>query len=128
MDCYATRHVTFALLLLVLCEPVHAATWQICSLQLRITDVVKHPYPQLQAQVLKVKPASPTVECPPEGATLLFTPETTDYQRTLPRRQWPHKGQTVQVDYRYLDGVCKGDGHSHACRIKHYPVVGPGTH
>lgn len=60
-----------------------------------------------------------------EGTILTFTPETRDYQNDLPRRQWPKKGQSVRVDYRYLDGMCKGDGHSHACRIKHYPMVGP---
>ena len=48
-----------------------------------------------------------------------------DYQNDLPRRTWPKKGQSVRVDYRYLDGVCKGDGQSHSCRIKHYPMVGP---
>ncbi|MCD5996144.1 hypothetical protein KDX38_21660 [Pseudomonas sp. CDFA 602] len=94
-------------------------------MELRVTDVLKHPYLQLQAQVLKVNPASPTVECPEEGASLTFTPETADYQNQLPRRKWPIKGQSVRVKYRYLDGLCKGDGNSYECRIKHYPVVSP---
>lgn len=119
------RYAISALPFFLLCEPAQASAWQICTMELRITGVVKQPYPQLQAQVLKVRPASPTVECPEEGAALTFIPETTDYQRVLPRRQWPGKGQAVRVNYRYLDGVCKGDGHSHECRIKHYPVVGP---
>lgn len=113
--------VPFALALLVLCDPVQAATWQICRLELHITDVLKRPFPQLQAKVLTASPKSATVECPKEGTTLTFTPETADYQATLPRRQWPRKGQSVRVDYRYLDGICKGDGNSHACRIEHYP-------
>jgi hypothetical protein len=108
----------------VLCQPAHASTWQICSLALRITDVVKQPFAQLQARVLKVTPASATVECPEVGATLTFTPETPDYQSPLPRKQWPTKGQSVQINYRYLDGICKGDGHDYACRIKHYPMAG----
>lgn len=114
----------FALTLSALCVPVQAATWQICRMELRVVDVVKQPYPQLQAQVLKATPTSATVECPETGTTVTFTPETTDYQNTLPHRQWPKKGQSVQVNYRYLDGICKGDGNSHACRIEHYPLVG----
>lgn len=125
MDNYAARYVIFALSLFVLCEPVQASVWQICSMELRITNVLKRPYPQLQAQILKVIPASPTVECPKEGSTLTFTPETTNYQSELPRRQWPNKGQSVHVNYRYLDGICKGDGNNYGCRIKHYPIVGP---
>ncbi|MCP2073016.1 UNVERIFIED_ORG: hypothetical protein J2Y77_002452 [Pseudomonas lini] len=113
-----------ALALSILAEPAQAATWQICRLELRIVEVLKQPYPQLQAQVLKVSPASTSVECPEAGTTLTFTPETTDYQATLPRRQWPKKGQSVRIDYRYLDGICKGDGNSYACRIKHYPLAG----
>ncbi|MHA6788613.1 hypothetical protein ACWA6H_13140 [Pseudomonas bijieensis] len=113
-----------ALTLPFLCAPVQASTWQICHMELRIVEVLKQPYPQLQAQIVKVTPKSSSVECPVQGSSLTFTPETPDYQATLPRRQWPAKGQSVQVDYRYLDGICKGDGHSHPCRIKHYPVVG----
>ncbi|WLH48645.1 hypothetical protein [Pseudomonas beijingensis] len=112
-----------ALTLSFMSEPVQASTWQICQMELRIVEVLKQPYPQLQAQVMKVRPKTSSVECPAQGSLLTFTPETPDYQATLPRRQWPGKGQSVQVDYRYLDGVCKGDGNSYACRIKHYPVV-----
>jgi hypothetical protein len=93
-------------------------------MELRITEVLKQPFAQLQARVLKVTPASSTVECPEVGATVVFTPEKVDYQAPLPRRQWPRKGQSVQVNYRYLDGICKGDGNEHACRIKHYPMGG----
>ena len=113
-----------ALTLAFLSGPVQASTWQICHLELRIVEVLRQPYPQLQAQILKVRPKSASVECPAQGSSLTFTPETPDYQATLPRRQWPRKGQSLQVDYRYLDGICKGDGNSYACRIKHYPVVG----
>ena len=78
----------------------------------------------IRDRIVKARPKSVSVECPAQGSLLTFTPETPDYQATLPRRQWPRKGQSLQVDYRYLDGVCKGDGNSYACRIKHYPVVG----
>ncbi|MBD0684166.1 MULTISPECIES: hypothetical protein [unclassified Pseudomonas] len=124
MNNQAMRRALLALTLLIMCAPVHAATWQICRLELRIVEVLKQPYPQLQAQVLKVSRKSPAIECPEEGTSLTFTPETPDYQATLPRRQWPGKGQSVRVDYRYLDGICKGDGNNYACRIRHYPVVG----
>jgi len=117
----ATYLVLLASALLILCASAQAATWQICRLELHITDVLKKPFPQLQAEVLTASPKSATVECPKVGTTLTFTPETADYQATLPRRQWPRKGQSVQVDYRYLDGICKGDGKNYACRIEHYP-------
>ncbi|ROM87593.1 hypothetical protein BK652_00640 [Pseudomonas brassicacearum] len=107
-----------------LCAPAHAGTWQICRLELHIVEVVKKPYPQLEARVARASPASATVECPQQGSTIRFIPETPDYQSTLPRRQWPAKGQSMRVDYRYLDGVCKGDGNQHPCRIKHYPLAG----
>lgn len=119
----ATHSVLLVLTLSVLCEPVQASAWQICSMELRITEVLKQPFAQLQAQVLKITPASTTVECPEVGTTVTFTPETTDYQSPLPRRQWPGKGQSVQIKYRYLDGICKGDGNDYPCRIKHYPMV-----
>lgn len=119
-----TPSVLFALTLSILCAPAHAAAWQICSLELLVTDVLKQPSPQLQARILKVSPASATVECPEVGATVTFIPEKPDYQNPLPRRQWPKKGQSVKVNYRYLDGVCKGDGNSYACRIEHYPMAG----
>ena len=122
---HAIRYVMSVLPLLALCEPAHAATWQICSMELRITAVLNDPYPHLKAKVLRVRPASPTIECPDKDATILFSPETTDYQNILPRRQWPKKGASVHIDYRYLDGLCKGEGHSYECRIKHYPIVSP---
>ncbi|RON47761.1 hypothetical protein [Pseudomonas frederiksbergensis] len=123
MNNHATRYGLWVLALSALSQPAQASTWQICRMDVRITEVVKRPYPQLQAQILKITPASATVECPEVGTTLTFTPETTDYQAPLPRRQWPGKGQSVRVDYRYLDGICKGDGNDYACRIKHYPLV-----
>ncbi|MGF6108983.1 hypothetical protein [Pseudomonas frederiksbergensis] len=119
-----TQFAVFVLTLSTMCGPVQAGAWQICGLEMLVTDVLKRPYPQVQARILKVSPASATVECPKVGTTVTFTPEQTDYQNPLPRRQWPKKGQSVRVDYRYLDGVCKGDGNSYACRIKHYPMGG----
>jgi len=120
----ASHSVLLVLALSALCAPVHAATWQICRLELRVTEVVKQPFAQLQARILKVTPASASVDCPAVGTALTFTPETADYQAPLPRKQWPRKGQSVQINYRYLDGICKGDGHDYACRIKHYPLAG----
>ncbi|MCP1455862.1 MULTISPECIES: hypothetical protein [Pseudomonas] len=124
MNAHAACLGLFVLTLAFLSGPVQASTWQICHLELRIVEVLKQPYPQLQAKIVKARPKSASVECPAQGSSLTFTPETPDYQATLPRRQWPRKGQSLQVDYRYLDGVCKGDGNSYACRIKHYPVMG----
>lgn len=124
MGSHAARYALVVFPFFVMCQPVQASAWQICRLELKITDVLTRPYPKLQAQVLKVSQTSATAECPEVGATLSFVPETADYQNTLPRRQWPKKGQSMRANYQYLDGTCKGDGHSHACRIEHYPVVG----
>lgn len=110
--------------LAMLCTSAQAATWQICRMELRITEVLKQPSAQLRAQVLSVSPKQATAECPEHNSSITFVPETPDYQTMLPRRQWPAKGQSVQLEYRYLDGICKGDGHEHPCRIKHYSLVG----
>lgn len=117
------RYALFVFPLFVICQPVHASAWQICRMELLVTEVLTRPYPKLQAQILKVSQTSATAECPKVGTTLTFIPETSDYQNHLPRRQWPKKGQSVHVNYRYLDGTCKGDGHSHECRIEHYPLA-----
>ena len=61
----------FALTLSFLCEPVQASTWQICQMELRVVEVLKRPYPQLQAQVMKVRPKSASVECPQQGLSLI---------------------------------------------------------
>lgn len=119
----ALWRVLLTLTLAALCAPAQASTWQICRMELRISDAPKPASAQLQAEVLKATPSSATADCPTAGTTLTFVPETADYQTLLPRRAWPKKGQSVQVDYRYLDGICKGDGNDHPCRIKHYPVV-----
>ena len=119
----APYSVLSAVMLSMFCLPALASSWQICRLELRITDTVTKPYPQLQAEILNVSAKTATVICPEQGATILFTPETSDYQAVLPRRTWPQKGQVVRVDYRYLDGICKGDGKNYPCRIKHYPTL-----
>lgn len=122
MKNHAPSYVLFTVMFSMFCPAVLASSWQICSMELRITDVVTKPYPQLQAEILKVSAKTPTVICPEQGATVTFTPETSDYQAVLPRRTWPKKGQVVRFDYRYLDGICKGDGKDHPCRIKHYSL------
>lgn len=118
----APYYALFTVMLSLLCQPVLASSWQICRMELRITDVMTNPFPKLQAEILKVSVKTATVICPKQGTTLMFTPETSDYQAVLPRRSWPKKGQVVRIDYRYLDGICKGDGHDYLCRIKHYSL------
>jgi hypothetical protein len=118
----APCYVLLTALLSTLSQPVLASSWQVCSMELRVTDTVTKPYPQLRAKILKVSAKTATVICPERGATIMFTPETSDYQAVLPRRTWPQKGQVVGVDYRYLDGICKGDGKDYPCRIKHYSL------
>lgn len=119
------RHATCSaalLMLLAVGGQAQADTWQQCFLDLRIAQVIKQPYPELQAEVLKVTPKPATAECPAVGELITFVPETADYQSPLVRRHWPKKGQPMKIRYQYLDGMCKGDGNDYACRIKHYPV------
>lgn len=92
MNTHAACLGLLALTLPFLCEPVQASTWQICHMELRIVEVLKQPYPQLQAQVMTIRPKSASVECPQQGSLLTFTPETPDYQATLPAGNGPGKG------------------------------------
>ena len=115
-------YALFTVMLSLFCQPAWASSWQICRMELRITDVVTNPFPQLQAEILDVSAKTANVDCPERGTTIMFTPETSDYQAVLPRRSWPKKGQVVRFDYRYLDGTCKGDGNAYPCRIKHYSL------
>nr|WP_097086858.1 MULTISPECIES: hypothetical protein [unclassified Pseudomonas] len=121
MGSHPKRYALLVSLFCLICQPSHASTWNICRMQLHITKVVKQPYPKLRAQVLKASPTTTGAQCPKTGVTIEFIPETADYQNTLPRRQWPKEGQSVNISYRYLDGSCKGDGHNYECRIEHYP-------
>lgn len=123
MNKHAAGFLVFSAMFSVLCAPAQAGAWQICRMELRIIDVLKQPSAQLRAQVLKVSAKPATAECPQQNTHIIFVPETANYQAMVPRRQWPSTGQSVQVEYRYLDGICKGDGHEHPCRIKHYSLV-----
>lgn len=80
------------------------------------------PYPLLKARVKSVQAQPYTAQCPAEEDVIDFTPESADYQAQIARRLWPKLGQFVRMRYLYLDGVCKGDGNSRPCRIKHYPI------
>lgn len=66
--------VLFTVMFSLLCLPALASSWQICRMQLRITDVVTNPFPKLQAEILKVSAKAATVVCPEQGTTLMFTP------------------------------------------------------
>lgn len=99
--------------------PTSANVWQICDLELNITELVTQPYPRIRAFVQSVTPRTATVECPPTDSEVFFYPGRADYQGILPRRNWPNPGQTVRWRYMYLDGECKNSG---SCRIEHYPV------
>jgi hypothetical protein len=102
----------------------HRGTWQVCHLQIQaVKHLTAFPGGSLQARVLNVQ-ADPWVsDCPARGATITFSPETSDYQNMLPYKRWPKVGQKIKMRYQYLDGICKGDGRpDYPCRIKHYPV------
>lgn len=98
----------------------HAAEWEVCRYEIRVTKIDFHE--NTISAVLEDPDGSLGEECPPVGQTLTFMPETLDYQSPLPRKKWPRVGQTRKLIYRHLDGVCKGDGNPHPCRIKHFSV------
>jgi hypothetical protein len=100
-----------------------AATWQICHLDVRVAPYQNGPQ-MLAARVLAVR-SKPGVTCPAAGETIVFSPESTDYQSMLPRSAWPAVGSTVRMRYQYLDGTCKNDGNPKPCRIEHYPLDTP---
>jgi len=108
--------------LLIPAHAAHAGNWQVCRLQATVTRVIKTPYPEIQARIDSVVPLSAEAQCPGKHDVIQFLPETRDYQNTLPRKQWPKAGQQVKLRYQYLDGICKNDGNSAPCRIKHYPM------
>lgn len=110
----------FALLAMAV-GSANASTWQTCHLDVRIAP---HQARMLAARLLKVR-SKPGVTCPAPGETIVFAPESADYQTMLPRKAWPATGSTVRMRYLYLDGTCKNDGDPKPCRIEHYPLDTP---
>lgn len=96
-----------------------ASTWQICHLEVRIAA---HQVQTLAARIVDVR-SKPGVTCPATGETIIFPPESADYQSMLPRKRWPAAGSTVRMRYQYFDGTCKNDGNPQPCRIEHYPLA-----
>lgn len=124
------RCFLFCALFLLACTG-YASTWQICHLKVRI-DRYHLQDQTVEARILELA-SKPGVECPRVGDTLVFAPETADYQNMLPRKAWPAKGTVTKMRYQYLDGWCKNDGNTEPCRIKHYPMgtaptAGAGRH
>ncbi|WP_256676046.1 hypothetical protein [Pseudomonas sp. SCB32] len=100
----------------------HAGNWQICRMEVEITEQVTQPYPGLKGRVESVQAQTSTAECPIRGEVIAFAPESADYQSMIARKHWPRPGERVRMRYQYLDGICKGDGNSRPCRIEHYPM------
>lgn len=100
----------------------HAGNWQVCQLEVEITETLKLPVPGLKGRVVSVKPLPSSTQCPGKNSLIAFQPESADWQSMIPRKHWPTPGQRVWMRYQYLDGICKGDGNSRPCRIEHYPM------
>lgn len=106
------------LLILTSLQPLaQAHTWQVCKLTVKINHIVKTEQ-KIEATVIQVTHKS-QVECPAQGETITFSPESADYQTMLPKKNWPKSGQVVAMRYQYIDGECKDSG---PCRIAHYPL------
>lgn len=112
------RRSLVLLILTCLQTLAHANTWQVCKLTVKINHLTKAEQ-KIEATVIQVA-HKPQVECPTQGETIIFTPESPDYQTMLPKKHWPKTGQTVAMRYQYLDGECKDRG---PCRIEHYPLI-----
>ncbi len=106
----------------ILASSTQASSWQVCKLEVEIIARGKQPYPELQGRVASVKADPADAQCPKTGTVITFEPESADWQSMIPRKLWPASGQWVRMRYQYLDGICKGDGNSHPCRIEHYPM------
>lgn len=106
------------LLLTFTCLQAHANAWQVCKLTVNINHI-NQAEQKIEATVINVA-HKPQVECPAQGETITFTPESADYQSTLAKKHWPKVGRLVKMRYQYLDGECKDRG---PCRIKHYPMM-----
>jgi hypothetical protein len=119
-----SAHWAWAMPLLLAATPGYASPWLVCRMEIKVTETVKRPFPELRATVLSVTPSKKGIACPSVGEVLSFTPESRDYQSTLPRRKWPQAGKVTKIRYMYLDGFCMNDGGppSRPCRIEHYPV------
>jgi len=100
----------------------HAANWQICRMEVEITETVTQPYPGLKGRIESVQAQATSAECPIRGEVIAFEPESADYQSMIPRKRWPKPGERVRMRYQYLDGQCKNDGNTKPCRIQHYPM------
>ena len=92
--------------------------WVVCDLSVRI-EHIKPSAQRVAGRVHSVKGPADS-ECPTAGDRISFLPETLDYQRVLPRKQWPKAGALALIRYRYLIGACK---HTPVCKIEHHSVV-----
>lgn len=98
--------------------PARAGDWVVCDYDVQSLRIGGAPR-ELTVRLLKGRPRN-LAECPPATGELSFTPETPDYQSTLPRAQWPKPGRQALLRYRHLDGVCKDAG---PCRIRHFSIL-----
>lgn len=107
----------------ILCLPSHTASagqWIVCRYEMEVVQVdrrERHLSARLVRSITRLND-----ECPKPGETLIFTPESTDYQSMLPIKKWPRAGVRSTLTYRHLDGICKNDGNPKPCRIKHYSI------
>ena len=90
-------------------------SWTICDYEVQAVRLDT----LLTVRLVRPHGALPA-DCPAAAGEKTFTPETLDYQQTLPRRQWPRPGHRALLRYRYLDGFCKDRG---PCRIKHHSLL-----
>lgn len=115
-----------AVLLMLVFGPVASAAtghnWKICDLTVKVLKVNDRER-MLRASVQRREHRSAGAQCPSPGVVMAFVPETMDYQKELPRRLWPHAGETAVLQYRYLDGFCHNDGHDGPCRVRHYSMM-----
>ncbi|MFZ2269652.1 MAG: hypothetical protein WAV95_18905 [Azonexus sp.] len=111
------RHAAFAALLVLAPSAFAANNWEICELTVKVNRLLERER-LLEATIIKAS-SKTLAECPGQGKTIVFRPETADYQNELPRRSWPQPGSVIRMRYQYLDGYCKESG---PCRIEHYPV------
>jgi hypothetical protein len=108
--------------LILLASPLlaFAGQWEICDYTVQIESSAPSG---VRATVKEAAPNNPDL-CEKAGATLSFEPESENYQSMLPRKRWPKVGTAATLRYRQLVGLCKRDGDTQPCTIKHYSILG----
>lgn len=113
------RSLSWAFALMIATPTAHAANWLVCDIRIEVRKV---DATGITAGIIGLPHHNPPA-CKTLPAALHFMPETPDYQSILPKRRWPQPGGVRLLRYRELTGLCKNDGNTQPCTIRHYSLM-----